>query len=296
MKQGITRNRQNLYRGLSRLMLSLARIPQTKIGCLRFNDDCSITLASPPLLCANTILESEGAPRTMHQPFSDAGRFLFGLLESRCEAFRAQPNAVHDEDDCRLLMSHYIMLHTLLAKGVERTEGPFVLQYTDLHASNLFVDEDWNIVGVIDLEFVCSLPPSMLDVLYWFSTQYIDGLRKCLEEHNRHTEDFLQVFGGEEIRFNARLPLGRIIRKAWVSGEFWIFHCLTSINAMPHLMEDHIWRQFGFQPSLSEETVFVRNLSHFWSEQSDDFVKQKVRDKKQYNNEVTALYNIIDPK
>ncbi|KAH9819877.1 aminoglycoside phosphotransferase [Teratosphaeria destructans] len=230
----------------------------------------------------------------MHQPVSDAGRFLFGQLDFRHEAFRAQPNAVHDEEDCRLQMSHHIMLRTLLAKGVERSEGPFALQYTDLHASNLFVDEDWNIVGVIDLEFVCSLPPSMLEVPYWFSAQYIDGLKRCLEEHNRQIEDFLQVFEEEEIRVNSSLPLGKIIRQAWVSGEYWIYNCLTSINAMPHLMEDHIWRRFGFRPSLSEETVFVRNLSHFWSEQSDDFVKQKVCDKKQYNDEVTLLYNSID--
>jgi hypothetical protein len=34
----------------------------------------------------------------------------------------------------------------------ERRNGPFYLQLTDLHASNIFVDENWNIAYLIDLE------------------------------------------------------------------------------------------------------------------------------------------------
>lgn len=36
--------------------------------------------------------------------------------------------------------------------------GPFLLQLTGLHASNIFVNNDWNVTRLIDLEWVCSLP------------------------------------------------------------------------------------------------------------------------------------------
>jgi hypothetical protein len=35
---------------------------------------------------------------------------------------------------------------------MQHRHGPFPLQLTDLHASNIFVDEDWNITCLIDLE------------------------------------------------------------------------------------------------------------------------------------------------
>lgn len=40
----------------------------------------------------------------------------------------------------------------------ELREGPFVMQLTDLHAPNIFVDRDWNIKHIIDLEWACALP------------------------------------------------------------------------------------------------------------------------------------------
>ena len=34
----------------------------------------------------------------------------------------------------------------------ELREGPFLYRLTDLHPSNIFVDSDWNVKFVIDLE------------------------------------------------------------------------------------------------------------------------------------------------
>ena len=56
---------ENLTRGISRIMLSLAKKAQSSIGSLRFNDDTSVTLANRPLLCTSSILESEGAPKVL---------------------------------------------------------------------------------------------------------------------------------------------------------------------------------------------------------------------------------------
>ena len=156
---------QNLLRGINKIMISLAGKAQPRIGSLRFGDDGSVTLLNRPLFCANSILESEGAPRTVNKTYTTSGSFMDDMLRFREKAFSAQPNAVNDEEDCHLQMLHLILLRRLKPHFVDRhSEGPFVLQFADFHASNIFVDDKWNIVALIDLEFVCALPPSMITV------------------------------------------------------------------------------------------------------------------------------------
>lgn len=145
------------------MMLSLARISQSRIGSLRFNEDGSISLASRLLFCTNTILEAEGAPKMEERMYNSTSQLLRALYDFRTGAFRSQPNAVYDEDDCRLQMSYMLLLQSILPSVVDlQYSGPFILQFTDLHASNIFVDADWNITGIIDLDFICSLSPDML--------------------------------------------------------------------------------------------------------------------------------------
>jgi hypothetical protein len=102
---------QNLLRGISRIMTSLASKAQPCIGSPRFNDDGSATLTIDPLLCANSLLESEGAPRTVDRTYTTTGTFMDDMLRFRERAFSALPNAVNDEGDC-----HLQMLHTMLCR------------------------------------------------------------------------------------------------------------------------------------------------------------------------------------
>lgn len=70
-------------------MLSLARISQSRIGLLRLNEDGSISLASRPLFCANTILEAEGAPKMEERMYNSTGQLLRALYDFRTGAFRS---------------------------------------------------------------------------------------------------------------------------------------------------------------------------------------------------------------
>lgn len=178
--------RQNLFHGLSRIIISLARFPQTRTSCYRFNDDGSITLDNPPLLCANIILKSESVSRTLNDLPCDSDTFPTDLLSFRMAAFRNNPNAIYDEDDCHLQMANMTLLQAVLPRLVDiKDKGLFLLQYTDLHARNIFVDDDWNVTGIIDLKCVCALPSSTLDVLHWLSASTIDGLSSRLEKYAR---------------------------------------------------------------------------------------------------------------
>ncbi len=63
--RGDKARRQRLFKGIAQIMLSLARVPQTRIGSFQFHNDGTVTLTNRPLSCSMMILENEGAPQTI---------------------------------------------------------------------------------------------------------------------------------------------------------------------------------------------------------------------------------------
>lgn len=162
--------RRTLFRDIARLMLSLARIPQPRIASFRFNDDSTITLANRPLSCTIMLLENDGLPRTIQKDdaYLFTEPFVTNLFHFHNQRFPSHPNAIFDDKDCREDMTAKVLLRTLSHQYIhrERRNGPFVLQLTGRHASNIFVDDKWNITSPLDLEEVYSLPAEHLAVPY----------------------------------------------------------------------------------------------------------------------------------
>lgn len=79
------------------------------------------------------------------------------MLSFHDRRFFNHPNAACDAADCREKMAARMVLCIVLHRLINASyrAGPFVLQRTDLHASNIFVDDDWNIACLIDLKWVC---------------------------------------------------------------------------------------------------------------------------------------------
>ncbi|POR32377.1 Uncharacterized protein TPAR_07412 [Tolypocladium paradoxum] len=283
--------RRRLFQGMAHLILSLARVPQPRIGSYQFNNDCTITLTNRPLSCSMMILENDGAPRTVERSdtYTCTDAFVTDALSFHDHYFLSNPNAVIDEGDCRGQMAVKTLLRALSHKYIRREcrSGPFVLQFTDFHASNIFVDKDWNITCLIDLEWVCSLPREMLAVPYWLSGRGIDQLvGEGLTEFNEIREEFMTIL---EEQHKATGELGPslvgVMGLMWESGGVWFWHCVRSVNAMLYVFDDHISPRFlELRPSV--EGV----LSKFWSENSDEVVESKIADLKLYENELGRLF------
>jgi hypothetical protein len=141
---------------MSRLMLSLASIPQPRIGSFQFNLDGTITLTNRPVPCAAIILENDGAPRTIqrNETYTCTEPFVADMLALHENSFLSNPNAVYDAKDCRDQMASFALLRMLSHHYIKREcrNGPFYLQITDSHGSNLFVDDNLNVTCLIDLE------------------------------------------------------------------------------------------------------------------------------------------------
>lgn len=94
------------------------------------------------------------------------------------------------------------MMRAILPQFISRDyrHGPFVFTLTDLHQSNIFVDDKWNITGLIDLEWACSLPIELQSPPYWLSGRSVDDIEhgEPLETFGLVVTEFLETFEREE--------------------------------------------------------------------------------------------------
>lgn len=83
-------------------MLSLARLPQPRIGSFIFDpDDCIVTLGHRPLTCVAMLRESEEMKRKQRKgTFACTDAFVADMLALHDNSFIQNPNAVFDEQDC----------------------------------------------------------------------------------------------------------------------------------------------------------------------------------------------------
>jgi hypothetical protein len=239
------------------------------------------------------ILENDGAPRII--PTSDTytctEAFVSDMITFYDNNFLSQPNAVYDEDDCRLQMAVNTLLRAVSHHFIKREyrNGPYVLQFTDCHASNFFVDDEWNITCLVDLEWVCSLPVEMLAVPYWLTGRAIDKLKEHIDEFDEMHQEFMDIFEEEELATGKehKMSLTRVMYDMWESKGVWFYHCLTSVDALNSLLEDHICPKFSSE--LSSETEKI--MSQFWCEDSGHAVARKLADKEKYDQELRCLFD-----
>jgi len=285
--------RQKLFRGMARLILSLARIPQPRIGSFQFHNNGTITLSNRPLPCSIIILENEGAPRTIsrNETYTCTEPFVSDILTFHDNFFLGNPNAAHSTEDCLGQMAAKAMLRALSHHYIQRESrnGPFRLQLTDFHASNIFVDKDWNITCLIDHEWVCALPAEMLSVPYWLTGCGIDEIiEDRLGEFDIVRQEFMDIFEEEEIRMTPTdaPSLTTIMHDGWKSGAVWFWHCITSVNAAFALVEDHIGPKFL---PLSTKTEGI--LSQYWCQSSSLVAERKVADREEYVKRLQVLFD-----
>ncbi|KAM0267825.1 hypothetical protein ACHAQH_010071 [Verticillium albo-atrum] len=167
------------------------------------------------------------------------------------------------------------------------------MQFSDLHASNIFVDSHWNITAVIDLEWICARPIEMIDAPHWITGLGVDqiGKKEPIDEYAKTREEFIAILGEEERKTAIlKLPRGSLaaaMRRAGESKSSWFVYCLDSVNAMYTLFDQHLRPQF-ISFDLTEKMNFF--LSKFWCEKADEVVDRKLRQKHMYDIELRRMF------
>lgn len=286
---------QNLFRGISGLILALARVPLHRIGSFTFHNNGTISLTNRPLTCGVVILENDGAKRVMEsdRTYESVEPYISDLLTTHDNRFISQQNAVIDVADCHYQMAIQMALRAVSYHYTDRDlrQGPFRMQFTDLHQGNLIVDEDWNITCLIDLEWICARSPQMIDVPYWITSKGIDEV--CSPDHfaeyTAARESFLTAFRSEEQITSGGIYLSRILDEALDSGATWFFHALDSVNAMYNLFAHQMRPQF--LPAQLPEVVYGY-FGIFWSRETREIAEAKLKDRQEYDEQLRAIFQV----
>lgn len=176
----------------------------------------------------------------------------------------------------------------------EHREGPFLYRLTDLHPSNIFVDSEWNVKFVIDLEWACSLPAETFRPPYWLTGRTVDDLTgEHLEPFREAYEEFVKIFEEEEKRFPVISTLNcyrtTLMRNGWKTGSFWYFHALESPKGLFNLFRQHVYP--AFVPSRQVASDFSEVVSDFWAPNVEEVILAKLRDKAEYDNSVCQSFD-----
>ncbi|KAJ5088227.1 hypothetical protein N7456_011843 [Penicillium angulare] len=290
--------RTNLFRGLSHIMLSLSQIPLPCIGSWTLDSNGFLKFSNRPLNLRIHQLENgripTGIPRSLTYSSTDA--YYLDLLSCHDKRIRYQPNSIIDEDDGRDQMARLTIMRALLPHFADRElrQGPFFYRLTDLHPSNIFVDSDWNIKWVIDLEWACSLPAETLRAPYWLTGRSVDRLTdKHLDTFDHGYREFVDIFEKEEESFP---PINdiysyrtKLLRRSWETGSFWYFQALDSPKGLFNLFHQHIHPIFA--PSHDVDSKLSRGLSEYWASDTDKVIAAKLKDKEEYEKTICRRFD-----
>jgi hypothetical protein len=289
-------HRTNLFRCLSKAILSMSRIPFPRIGSLTIDNHGVIGLANRPLTCSLQQLENLSIPTDIPRgrTYSTANTYFSDLLACHDNRMRYMPNSMHNTLDGQEQLSALMVMRGLSRQFTSRDlrYGPFVLMFTDLHQRNIFVDSDWNITSIIDLEWVCARPIEMLHPPYWLTSCSLDGLDgEDLEEYTSVHAEFMEIFEAEERSLkDGGNPYAHIMRKGWELGTYWFTAALDCPNGMFNLYLTHI--QSRFTEPVEAGPDFDQIMSAYWSTNVAEFIAAKLEEKEAYIGQLRKKFTV----
>ncbi|QPG95177.1 hypothetical protein C2857_007774 [Epichloe festucae Fl1] len=287
------RLQRNLQRDLARILLSLAAVPLPRIGAFRLDDTGYIHLDNRPLSTEVIMQENEDLPLDMprHQTYTRVDDFVLAYLDAFHNRLLHQPNTIENEIDGRFELAGLTAARAIFPQMLQKDlrSGPFVCSLTDLHRSNIIVDDDWNIVSIIDLEFACSRPLEFQQPPYWLGGQCVDQIDRA--SFSPHHDRFIQILEEQEELLAKRTPrkLSAIMRQAWASGTFWLalatedpvaFSSIFWYRLLPHRLHLTIDHTTDF--------TLLANLG------GEDIIQKKLQDHDQYLKKLDSIFEEYD--
>ncbi|KAH8905679.1 hypothetical protein BR93DRAFT_945406 [Coniochaeta sp. PMI_546] len=191
-----------------------------------------------------------------------------------------QPNAIHNQDDGESQLAALAALRTTMHHFIspEYREGPFFYTLSDLHQGNIFVDEQWNIQTIIDLEWACAKPIEMQLPPYWLTSRAVDGFYDAgaISEYEALLDEYLDIYEAEERRCNGCILQAPIKRRVWKSGGFWYFHAVSVPKGMYNIFNRH---------AIFDEVFFW-----YWGFDAQEMVDKKLGDQVNYLTKVREVF------
>lgn len=290
------RLQENLQRDIARAMLCLASAPLPCIGTFRVDDRGYLRLDNRPLSIQSTVQENEGIPaNTLRRHiFTSVKDFLQYHIDAFSSRLLHQPNGIDSRRDACYQMASLAGATALFPQLFRREfdNGPFVFALTDLHRSNILVDDEWNVVCIIDLEFACSWPVEFVQPPFWLGGEAMDEV--TITSFAAKHAGFIGHVEREEALFpsaaRGREPLSATMRQGWDLGTFWATLAVMDPVAFTEVFYDRILHDFmgvsKEESSKVDHTFFAR----FWRKDIDHIIDEKLKGRDRYNEQLDLLF------
>lgn len=288
--------RLNLFRNLAKIILTLSQKPLPKIGSFTIDNDGFLRLENRPLAAESTIVENEETPLDIPRDrvYSTVDSYVNGLLSVHDSYLRYQPNSLACVADCVTQMSALSMMRALSARFFEPSlnHGPFYLNLTDLHASNILVDNDWNIKYLIDLEWAIAQPLEFMQPPYWLTGETVDEISP--DKYSERYKEFVEMLKEQEHKIQPfhSVQCSSVIKRAWDTGAFWYILALQSPSGLGKLFYTRIQPQFTMADM--DRVLFLLTTYQHWTHDAAGFLKTKVKDKMEYNERLQQIFGVED--
>jgi hypothetical protein len=225
--------------------------------------------------------------------YTSAEPFVHDMLRYQDNRMRHQPNSILSEKDGIYQLSALVGLRSLLLRFWDRSSsGSFVLDLADMHQSNIFVDEDWNVTRLIDLEFAPVCPVQMVDIPSWLSGRGVDELDgPNLNEYKVLYDEFVDILEQEETVNQLANTYSQGLRERWITGMFWYNLALRSINAFPAIFKQHLQPRFFDKFQLDTDGL---EWAQLWDENVLDFIARKHKDRERYEVRVREIFTAAE--
>ncbi|KAF2669045.1 hypothetical protein BT63DRAFT_249075 [Microthyrium microscopicum] len=281
--------RANLYHGLAKIMLSLGKVPLPRIGSWILGHDATIRLTNRPFFDLTALWNQHKIPAIVprERTYTSAKAFVHDVLRYQDNRMRHQPNSILSEKDGIYQLAALVGLRDLLSLFYGSSSGTFVLNLVDMHQSNIFVDENWNITRLIDFEFAPVCPIEMP----WLSSMGVDQLEGSnRDEYKVLYDEFADIVEQEEEAGQMSNSYSQGLRESWASGQFFFNLALRSINAFPAIFEEHLQSRYFEKFDFDMDGL---QWAERWDEGEDlmDFIARKNKDRERYEVQIREIFS-----
>ncbi|GKZ38554.1 hypothetical protein AbraIFM66950_010836 [Aspergillus brasiliensis] len=290
-----------MYAEFADILLQLNRLSLPRIGSVERVDEFSYEVNSRPLsLHMNELVRLGTLPRSAlpESTFDTSSSYFDELAELHIQHLKHQRNdAVEPATDCRRkyvarqLFRKLAKDRRLTASTRDGDSGPFRLWCDDLRPSNVLLNADLQVVGVIDWEFSYAAPAEFSEASPWWllleqQEYWPDGIEDWTEVYEQRLQTFLKVLVEREEslissgRLTEEQRLSGPMRESWQNGDFWVSYAARRNFAFDAIFWQKLDRRF-FGPTQSPEKSWERRvelLDEREKEEMEMLVQEKMED------------------
>lgn len=292
---------QMLYRQLADVLLQLSKLEFPNIGSLEEIDEYRWEARRRPLSIHMNELVRLGTVVRDKLPcgsFNSSSDYFEALAQLHIDHLTHQRNdAVDSETDCRRKYVARHLFHKLARqrKLISDTHinGPFKLWCDDLRPSNVLLDANMQIVGVIDWEFTYAAPVEFsFSPLWWLLLEQPEywpgGIDNWTDIYDSRLKTFLKAMTDVEDNAVAMdlleesQRLSPKMKASWDSGDFWVIYAARKNFAFDAIFWRELDPRFFGDPGVSQEDAWVERLDGMDEPEKtrmEAIVERKMKDK-----------------